>query len=402
MAPAWRDPRGTLPPEEPTPVDVAAVAAPPSAATKSGSGPASDDLYAVVHRGASHPEWDDFVRSVNGASYLQTSIWARVKAATGLRALRVVVVRHGSPVAGCQVLIRDLPLVGSFGYIPLGPVVSADDDETLTTLMAVLEDTAGRERIAYLKLQPPELRPELEAVLAQSRFVAGAVTIAPAVTVRIPLSGRSDDDLLAPMRASTRGNLRRGERSSVQIREGGAADLPTLQQHLEATAARQGFRPYPQAYQEQLWSVLAAEAEARLLLAEDDGEVLASAMLVGFGDTVVHKVGGWSGKPSRIRPNELIHWHAMRWARDAGYAYYDLGGISPSAVRALKEEGERARQDPKNGVAFFKLGLGGEIVEGPGVYDRVTPTLVGRAVGLAAPHVERHRPVVSRFAGRLR
>ena len=358
------------------------------------------DVDVTVAREQVDREWDGFVDSIPGSSYLQTSMWARVKAVAGLRAVRVVLRRDGAPVAGCQMLIRAAGPIGAVGYVPMGPVIAPGEEALAAQLLQAVQDHARTERVAYLKLQPAVLSGALERALADAGFTPGELSVAPTATVQIPLAGRSDDDLLAAMRASTRGNLRRGEKSSVRIESVGATGLPVLHEHVTTTARRQDFQPFPLEYLQRVWETFSGESSARLLVAEDGVEALASAMLIGFGDTVVHKFGGWSGKPSKVRPNELIHWKSMRWARDEGYAFYDLGGISPAAVRALREEGDAARQDPRNGVAFFKLGLGGQVVEGPGVYDRAMPTLRGRAFATFMPHLQRRQSTIARLAGR--
>lgn len=382
------------------------AAAPPAALRRASDGAVGnghlDAVELDVSTAGADPAWDAFVASVPGASYLQTSLWSQVKAAAGIRVLRVILRRGDAIVAGCQMLVRRAPIIGAVGYVPLGPVIAPDAPDLTGALLERLEDVARGERVAYVKLQPATWSSGLEAALSDAGYVPSDLAVAPTSTVRIRVAGRSDDDLLKAMRASTRGNLRRGEKSSVRIETVGEADLPVLQEHLEATARRQGFTPYPASYNRRLWETFRGGADARLLVARDGDEALASAMLIGFGETVIHKVGGWSGKPSKVRPNELIHWTAMRWARDAGYAHYDLGGISPDAVRALREQGEAARSDPKNGVAFFKLGLGGEIVEGPGAFDRPMPTLRGRAVAGLAPRLQRRRETIARLAGRSR
>ena len=48
------------------------------------------------------------------------------------------------------------------------------------------------------------------------------------------------------------------------------------------------------------------------------------------------------------RANRFLHWHDMLWCRNAGYAFYDLGGIN------LAGEDEETRR-----VTDFKLGFGG-------------------------------------------
>ena len=68
------------------------------------------------------PAWDTFLAETPGGHHVQTSLWAQVRAAAGWRAVRVVARRGDGIVAGAQVLIRPLPLVGAIGYVPRGPL----------------------------------------------------------------------------------------------------------------------------------------------------------------------------------------------------------------------------------------------------------------------------------------
>jgi hypothetical protein len=67
----------------------------------------------------------------------------------------------------------------------------------------------------------------------------------------------------------------------VVIREGGGNDLPVFYELVEATSRRQNFTPYPQSYFEQMWRVFNEKGQAYLLLAEYQGEPLASVFLIG-------------------------------------------------------------------------------------------------------------------------
>jgi hypothetical protein len=124
---------------------------------------------------------------------------------------------------------------------------------------------------------------------------------------------------------------------------------------------------------------------------------LSAALLIAFGDRVLYKIGGWRGvEGSPPGANELVHWTGISWARTAGYRYYDFEGIPLDVARAALA-GNRA---VRHGVAFFKLGFGGEPVIYPGTYDLLPDGLVGRGLRFVLPRAERWRGVVHRVSGR--
>ncbi len=223
----------------------------------------------MVDRSEDHPAWDDFLARAPGGGYLQTSRWARVKAVVGLRAVRLLVERDGEIVTGCQLLVRDIPLLGAVAYSPRAPVIgdAADAD----VLLRALRELASEERIGFLKLQPPPGGEGCIPALEAHGFDPSDDEIAPTATTRVPLTGRSDEDLRAAMRATTRRRLRQAENSDIRVRAGDESDLPILQRLLEATARRQGFQAYPLRYHRAMWRAFSSGDGARLLVAESGG-----------------------------------------------------------------------------------------------------------------------------------
>ena len=210
---------------------------------------------------------------------------------------------------------------------------------------------------------------------------------------------RNEDDLFRAMRATTRRRVRQARKQGVTVRTGRAADLPALQSIIEATARRQGFRPYPADYYRRLWDLFGAAGQARLLIAEHRDVPLSAMLLIAFGDTVIYKIGGWAGVTgSPPGASELMHWTAITWAHDAGYRHYDFEGIPIDVARAVRNG--NPGNPPAQGVAFFKLGFGGDPVLYPGTYDLLPEGLTGRAFGYILPGVTRWRGVVHRLLGR--
>lgn len=357
--------------------------------------------HVTVDRAARNPTWDAFVATAAGGGYQQTSAWGQVKAVVGLRAVRLLAHVDGRLTGGCQVLLRDVGRLGALAYVPRGPLAAEPGAGTLERLLDALGSLAADEHVGYLTVQPAPGHDELRQELARRGYRPGGVDVAPRATTLVALTGRSDDELLAAMRSTTRRRVRQALRGDVVVRTGAAADLPILQALLEATGARQGFTAYSAEYQETMWRAFGGErGGARLLLAERDGRALSCALLLGVGETLVYKLGAWDPDAGEGRPNELIHWTAMRWGRDRGYGRYDFDGIGLPAARALRA-GAALPQDA-SGVTFFKVGFGGDVEIYPASQDLARRTLLGQAGRHLAPQLRRAARVAPRLGGRGR
>src|SRR5690606_22147695 len=96
-------------------------------------------------------QWDMFVRQHPRAHVLQLSAWGALKRAYGWQVGRVALTPDDSSqlVAGAQVLYRPLSKLGSMAYIPMGPLVTQDDQ--WTPLWNALRKRAAQRKAAFLK-----------------------------------------------------------------------------------------------------------------------------------------------------------------------------------------------------------------------------------------------------------
>jgi lipid II:glycine glycyltransferase (peptidoglycan interpeptide bridge formation enzyme) len=200
-------------------------------------------------------------------------------------------------------------------------------------------------------------------------FNSSAFYVVPPTTVLVDLR-QSEDEILGQMKRNTRYNIRLASRKGVVVQEGNESDLPMFCQLMQVTAARSDYMPYDLAYFQEAWRQFAPQDMIKLLIAYYQGEPLAAVMVIAFGQWAVYKWGASSNAHRDKKSNNLLQWAAMRWSKERGCHYYDMGGISPACVADALKRGEKL--DPAEskgaGIALFKLGFG-QLATFPDAYD---------------------------------
>jgi lipid II:glycine glycyltransferase (peptidoglycan interpeptide bridge formation enzyme) len=349
-----------------------------------------------VRRGGLDPQWDAFVDATPGGHHVQASAWGEVKSALGWHSVRVVLDEDGEVVGGAQLLMRRLHRGVKLAFVPRGPLGAGGDLALARAALEGVEQAARRERLLYLKLQPPAVHAPLAAELPARGFVASGLEAAPTATVRVSLDAPLEE-LERRMRKNAQRNVRRARSLGVRVREGTEADLPVFYDLLLRTARRQAFVPYPEVYYRAMLRSFGPQGRAAVLRADDDeGRPAAALLMLALGDTAACKMSAACVGPDAIRATELLHLGGMAWAQQRGYRFYDLDGLDPELARRWAQ-GERS---PGRGVGHFKLGLGGEVVLAPGAFDRCFHPLVRPLASAVAPRVQAWAPVARRLLGR--
>ena len=318
------------------------------------------------------PQWDQFLELASGNHHVQTAQWAELKSDSGWQVLRLVIWQGDRIVGGVQILHRLMRFVGRVGYAPHGPVIPDSNTRLYEQLFAELDAVVRAENFAYLMIQPPPGADRAVALLRARGFNPTPLHIAPTATLVIDLR-QSPSEWLAAMRSSTRRSIRRSLSSGLTIRVAGEADLPAVYSVLEATGRRQGFTPAPLAYFRRLWRLFAPSGRLVIFVAELQGEMVAVELDIIFGDTVVSKRAGWSGRHSKLNPTKRLIWAALNWAKQHGYKQYDLEGLDRDLASAIVGGDSSTLA---LGPDAFKLGFGGRVIVLPEnheyVYGRIT------------------------------
>jgi peptidoglycan pentaglycine glycine transferase (the first glycine) len=317
--------------------------------------------------------WDRALLDLPNPHVLQSWAWGAFKSRQGWQAVPLLFQSEGKPVAAAMVLRRRLPLLpASVLYVPRGPALDWYDEVLVAQVLGELERLAQHQRAVLLKIDPdvyfpdaaphfsprPANAPQLSELLRARGWQLSAQPIQFANTVLLNLS-HPEEDLLAGMKQKSRYNTRLACRRGVTVRVGTEADLCLFFDLYAETARRDGFPVRPREYYLDVWSAFLDAGQARLLLAEVEGEAVAGLILFLFGSTAWYMYGASSTHHRERMPNNLLQWEAIRQARTAGCGLYDLWGAPDRPDES----------DPMWGVYRFKLGLGGELARGLGAWD---------------------------------
>ncbi|MEV7616358.1 peptidoglycan bridge formation glycyltransferase FemA/FemB family protein [Streptomyces sp. NPDC089799] len=341
------------------------------------------------------PEYQAFLAGQRHASFLQHPSWGRVK-----DLWRSELLGWGPPSGelhgGALVLYRQLPGTRKyFAYLPEGPVADWSDphvDGWLTPLLRHIR-AAGAFAVrigpgpAYRRWDAAAVKAgagpgrHISDVLASEVDPLGTAVAdrlrtrgwqrcggeedgdaQPRHVFRVPLAGRTPDDLWSGLNQEWRRNIRKAEKSGVETVLGTADDLPEFYRLLRITEERDGFRlGRSLAYYEKQYEVLNAEAPGRmrLYLARHQGEILAAHTMIVAGRRVWYQTGASADHRREVRPSNALQWRMMCDAHALGADEYDMRGV-PSTL------------DPDArsfGLLRWKLGTGGQVVETLGEWE---------------------------------
>jgi peptidoglycan pentaglycine glycine transferase (the first glycine) len=314
-------------------------------------------------------DWDDFLETAPGSAFQQTSCWGRARATIGWRPVRLVVSEDGRVVAGAQMLIRPMPVGGNIGFVCRGPVVQEGHPDLAGRVFSEMMAMGRQRDVQYLVVQPPPGGDWTSHELTALGFRRGAFDIEHTATVRIDLSADLDE-LLARMSKDFRRNIKIAERRGVTVRRGSEADLPIFNHLKDLHSARLGYARRCEGYYTELWRSLAPRGHVALFISEYEGEPVSAQLLMPFGNTCSFYELLWSGEHRDLKPNELLDWVAIRWAKSEGYRFVDLEGIATATAEAVLS-GKELPAGPRYSASLYKLKLGGQVVVKPASFDYV-------------------------------
>jgi lipid II:glycine glycyltransferase (peptidoglycan interpeptide bridge formation enzyme) len=301
--------------------------------------------------------WDAFVESSDTDFPLQLCAWAEAKAAAGWTATRVVVDAGSGPMGGQLLMHRLGPGPYALGYLPRGPVASTFDAPSLGAFTEALREVARTHRLTHVTADPG-IEGQGHGALMVGAGWRPSDALQPVSSQLIDLT-RGEAELWSDVYKSSRRYINGARRRGCTVREGDEEDLPVFYDILLETARRSGFIPRAYEAYRDVYRAFVRGGRARLLIGSlPDGTAVSSKLVLTCGGRAAQLYGGLRDAGGEARSGHLFEWEAIVRSKAAGARVFDMWGRSTG------------------GIAHFKAGFGGRLVEYGGTWDLVIDPLI--------------------------
>jgi lipid II:glycine glycyltransferase (peptidoglycan interpeptide bridge formation enzyme) len=340
--------------------------------------------------------WDDLaVRSSMGEAF-QSHAWGELKKGLGWTPLRYVFELDGRPVG--LVSIQERPLLGRragplrryrMEYAPRGPVLLSREPAAVQAVLTGLRRVARMRHSVTLTVDPGwEEGSDLEAALERAGFRLAARDVQVSRTAMIVALEPSETAQRELLGHTTYADVTRAVSLGVTTEQIDMADeaaretaLADFYEMHAATGKREGFIVRDRDYELEQWRRLGQARVASLWFAGLAGARDTGALLLHSGALLVYFAAGSrdGADMRRTRANHLLQWQIIRWASQAGFTGYDMGGVDTQSAPGVPADDSH----PLWNLYLFKRRFGGRPVVRLHAHDYAPNALLGTAWRLA-------------------
>jgi len=299
--------------------------------------------------------------------FLQSDWWKKFQAATGRKTLNIKGENFWA-----NIIEHKLPLVGKYFYIPRGNIFKIKD-KNVKNYFDNLIILAKENKAGWIRIEPASFEVlEITKKNVSLPIVKAPHEMQPKELFIIDCT-KSEEELLSEMKSKTRYNIRLAEKKGVHIiisKEKKYVDR--FCDLVEITAKRQGIKSHPRAYYQKMLEYIPDE-NVKLYNAEFEGKIIASNVVIFFGNTVTYLHGASDDNFRNVMPTYLLQWRQIQDAKKFGAEGYDFGGVKTMTV-----------ENKWAGSTKFKRGLSPETkpVEFPGAFDIIVSRWRYQAYGI--------------------
>jgi len=191
------------------------------------------------------------------------------------------------------------------------------DDASANDLVDQALHLAQEKKVKYL-----ELRSGTNEVLAnRSELVEGNLY----VRWQLPLIA-DPEAMWSGLRRQVQQQIRKSRKLGVQVRAAQRHEDIAHYYHLHLrTRSKHGMPAQSRRFFNRLWDTFAPSGEMQVLLAEYQGTVIASIVLLASGNTMMYPYSASDERYLNLAPNNLLVWEAIAWCCTNGYQVLDFG-----------------------------------------------------------------------------
>lgn len=286
-------------------------------------------------------------------SIYQSPLWEEFKLRTGYA--------KSFYVGDILVLQKKLPLEYSMLYSPMVSKLQIESIKYKDFLEQIKNIAKETKAIFYrLELDIPVGDPSTLLRMTSHSFVKSFEEMQPENNWILDLT-KSEEELLSEMKQKGRYNLKIAERSDIKVTWSDkiGPELTAFYDQYSKTGQRHKISYRGKAYFDALVEIFGTKGYARVYTASKDGVALASSIMLYYNKEALYLYGGSGEEMRNLMAPYILHWQAIKDAKDMGCTKYNFLGIAPT---------EDANH-PWAGITRFKKQLGGYQYDILGCYD---------------------------------
>jgi len=302
---------------------------------------------------ATQAEWAQMLDLFDDANLYQT--WSYGGIRWGEKNLsRLVLKRNGEVLGIAQLrIVRPTRLKFGMAYLRWGPLFERrgrplDPDVAISMARALELEYIGKRKL-FLRILPNAFAGSPRAELIHSAF--SAFTAEPLIaentyrTFVVDLAPEVDE-LRKNLDAKWRNHLKRAEKNGLNVVAGtGSHEYRIFSQIYNQMRKRKSFETTVDVQEfGRIQEDLPEAQRMRILLCQNKGEFVAGLVTSAMGDSAIYLLGATNEEGLKSQGAYLLQWATIKWLKERGIRWYDLGGIDP---------------DRNPGVYSFKRGFSG-------------------------------------------
>lgn len=294
--------------------------------------------------------WEAFLAVHAPQALFQSWLWGQVQERLGYTTWRLGLFED-SKLVGIAQIVKIPAKRGTFLHIRHGPIFISHTKPYWTSILDHVKSLAHQEHAWFIRVSPLIANSEQHtALFSHLHFRPAAIHEVDAERCWVLDVDKSDEEILAGMRKTTRYEIKRAQKLHVSVQtSSNPADLSLFFRLYKETSKRHGFVTHQGIAEE--FEVFANRQKALLLLGTYEGKILASAIVLFYGNQAIYHHG--ASVTSKIPASYLIQWEAIQEAKKRGIKLYNFYGIAP----------EDKPNHPWRGITLFKKGFGGREIE---------------------------------------
>jgi len=235
-------------------------------------------------------------------------------------------------------IVRPTRLNFGMAYLRWGPLCERRgrplDSEVVSRMAGALEGEYVRKRKLFLRILPNAFVGSARAAAIQSAFFRfDSEPASSDNTYRTFLLDLAPglEELRKKLDAKWRGHLSRAERNNLEVIAGSSVEeYQIFCQIYDQMRKRKTFETTVDVEEfGRIQEELPEAQRMRILICEDRGARVAGLVTSAIGDSAIYLLGATNEDGMKSQGAYLLQWTMIRWLKEQGIRWYDLGGIDP-------------------------------------------------------------------------